>query len=389
MRAHRVAVRCAVLSCVALLASCGGGYGGGGGTSRASVSISVNPPTITLGQSATLTWSSNAGACTASGEWTGTKPAVGSETVTPTRTGMLTYSLVCTGGGYNDSDTLSTTLTVNPAAAFTPTLLVAQFAGSSAPTTDPSLVAPSGIAASPDGAVWVMTGNASQGPAGIVVDAKDAFVITSADLPSDSDAMYTGLAIATEGGARLLYATDFRNARIDVFDTALSRHASSGFSDPKLPESFAPFGIQAIGSGPQGAARLYVTYSQRSSADDLAAMKGAGLGLVNVFDTRGRLLQRLEGGALNAPWGIALAPQDFGALAGAVLIGSSGDGTISAYDAASGAFIGAVSDSRGRPIAIRGLWGLASDERTVFFAANTDDGDGVYGRIDRDGGTTQ
>jgi hypothetical protein len=390
MRAHRAAVASIALSCGGLLAGCGGSYGGGDGTSAATVSISVNPTTITLGQSATLTWSSNAGSCTASGAWTGAKPSSGSETVTPTSTGALSYSLLCAGGGYGESQTLSATLTVNPATGFTPTLIVAQFAGSAAPTTDPDLVAPSGVALSRDGAVWVMTGSVAASPAAIVVDSSDGFVVTSSNLPGAAGSRYTGLTVATEGGIRLLFATDFGNARVDVFDEAFALQTRPGFSDPRLPTGFAPFGIQAIDGGPDGA-RLYVTYARRSPAADPTAVKGAGLGLVNVFDTRGRLLQRLERGALDAPWSVALAPEEFGALGGAVLIANSGNGTISAFDAANGAFLGTVNDARDRPLRIPGLWGLASDARTVFFAASTDDVDGVYGRIDPDSGagTTQ
>lgn len=99
-----------------LLLSCGGGsYGGGGSNPPASLTISVSPSTITLGQSATITWNSNA-PCTASGAWSGSKAASGSETVTPAQTGTLTYTLVCRGGGYGESDRESATLTVNPAA---------------------------------------------------------------------------------------------------------------------------------------------------------------------------------------------------------------------------------------------------------------------------------
>jgi hypothetical protein len=99
------------------LASCGGGYGGGGGMNPpASINMSVSPTTITLGQSATLTWNSNGNTCTASGAWTGTKAGSGNETVTPAATGTLTYSLRCRGGGYGESNMGSATLTVNPAA---------------------------------------------------------------------------------------------------------------------------------------------------------------------------------------------------------------------------------------------------------------------------------
>lgn len=98
-----------------LLTSCGGGSYGGGSNPPASLTISVSPDTITLGESATVTWTSNA-PCTASGAWSGTKTANGSETVTPTETGTFTYSLVCRGDGYGSSETESDTLTVTPAA---------------------------------------------------------------------------------------------------------------------------------------------------------------------------------------------------------------------------------------------------------------------------------
>ncbi len=107
-----------VLSFLAgLLAGCGGGYGGGGGGMGppASLNISVAPSSITLGQSATITWNTNGNTCTASGDWTGNKSASGSETVTPATAGTFTYSLRCRGGGYGESNTGSATLTVNAA----------------------------------------------------------------------------------------------------------------------------------------------------------------------------------------------------------------------------------------------------------------------------------
>ncbi len=110
-------IRTVLILVTGILAGCGGSsYGGdGGGRPPASLSISVSPETITLGQSATLTWSSNAPDCTASGAWSGSRAGDGSETVTPTATGTLTYSLRCSGGRYGESDQGSATLTVNPA----------------------------------------------------------------------------------------------------------------------------------------------------------------------------------------------------------------------------------------------------------------------------------
>jgi hypothetical protein len=116
-------VRTVLILITGILAGCGGSsYGGdGGGRPPASLSISVSPETITLGESATLTWNSNAPNCTANGAWSGSKPGAGTESVTPTSTGTLTYSLICSGGRYGESDQGSATLTVNPvgqAAAF-------------------------------------------------------------------------------------------------------------------------------------------------------------------------------------------------------------------------------------------------------------------------------
>ena len=101
------------------LASCGGSsYGGGdgGGDPPATLNISVDPDTITLGDSATITWNSNAPSCQASGDWDGEKSGDGTETVTPATAGEFTYSMVCSGGGYRDSQRGSVTLTVNPTA---------------------------------------------------------------------------------------------------------------------------------------------------------------------------------------------------------------------------------------------------------------------------------
>jgi len=100
--------------CAGILMSCGGSYGSGGSLPAATLTISVSPAAITLGQSATVAWTSNA-PCMASGAWSGTKAASGSEMVTPAATGIFTYTLICSGGGYRESQSRSATLTVNPA----------------------------------------------------------------------------------------------------------------------------------------------------------------------------------------------------------------------------------------------------------------------------------
>jgi uncharacterized protein (TIGR03118 family) len=198
--------------------------------------------------------------------------------------------------------------------------------------------------------------------------------------------IYKGLAIASQGGANFLYATDFHNGVVDMFDSTFTRVASAtAFKDASLPAGYAPFGIQAIGN------QIYVSYAKQDAQaeDDVA---GAGLGAVNVFDTSGALVKRLipVGGKLDAPWGMVLAPANFGPFSNALLVGNFGDGKINAFDPSTGAFLGTLSKADGSPIAIDGLWGIAfgnginaQPTNTLFFAAGpVDETHGVYGRID-------
>ena len=167
---------------------------------------------------------------------------------------------------------------------------------------------------------------------------------------SPSGAIYKGLAIA---GATL-YAADFHNGKIDVFDGNFTQiFPAGGFTDPNLPSGFAPFNIQNIGG------KLYVTYAKQdaSGEDDVA---GAGNGFVDVFDANGNLQQRLiSNGPLNSPWGLALAPGGFGEYSNALLVGNFGDGTINAFDPLLGTALGVLEDINGDPLINRGLWGLA------------------------------
>ena len=181
---------------------------------------------------------------------------------------------------------------------------------------------------------------------------------TNAHLEVDnaaSGAVYKGLALGTAGSNNFLYAANFNSGRIDVFNGSFAPTTLSGsFTDPTLPAGYAPFDIQNIGG------KLYVTYAKQDAAkhDDVA---GAGNGYVDVFDTSGNLLERLDSnGDLNSPWGMALAPSTFGAFSGDLLVGNFGDGTINVYDpTVVGDFLGTLKDSNGNPITIQGLWGLA------------------------------
>ncbi|MFL6673229.1 MAG: TIGR03118 family protein [Massilia sp.] len=201
-----------------------------------------------------------------------------------------------------------------------------------------------------------------------------------------SDSIYKGLALSASGTRPLLYATDFHNNRVDVFDTNFDRVTLPGtpFRDPHLPKGFAPFGIQAINGD------LYVTYAmQDEEAED--DVPGPGLGFVSVFAPNGEFQRRLiSRGQLNAPWGLAFAPESFGRFGSALLVGNFGDGRINAYDIDSGAFVGQLRGADHKPIQIDGLWGIQfgnglqnQPTNTLFFASGPDDEThGLYGRLD-------
>jgi len=203
--------------------------------------------------------------------------------------------------------------------------------------------------------------------------------VTRVDL-SFSGAAFKGLAIAGDH----IYATDFAGGKVDVFDGNYSPVTLPGsFQDPNLPAGFAPFGIQNIGG------TIVVTFAKQGSGGDEQA--GAGLGIVDVFDTNGFLVRRLiSGGVLNAPWGLALAPATFGDLAGLILVGNFGDGLINGFDPTTGAFVGSLSDSLGKPLVIDGLWGLAfgnggtgfSSNKLYFTAGPNGEADGLFGSLE-------
>jgi uncharacterized protein (TIGR03118 family) len=202
---------------------------------------------------------------------------------------------------------------------------------------------------------------------------------------SGMQAIYKGLALAANGTGHFLYATDFHNGKIDVFDTTFQLVELAGdFIEPSVPLGFAPFGIQNINGD------LYVTYAKQD-ADKEDDVHGKGLGFVSVFDSNGHFLRRFASrGALNAPWGLTLAPASFGKFAGRLLIGNFGDGTIGAYDLATGEMRGRLRQADGKPLTIDGLWGLSfgsgvlnqSVDALFFTAGPQDEAHGLYGRID-------
>jgi len=202
---------------------------------------------------------------------------------------------------------------------------------------------------------------------------------TEPDPLKQTGAVYKGLAIATDANGRtLLYATNFRSGKVEVYDTKfqlVTTLPAGAFTDPHLPKGYAPFNVQELGG------KIYVTYAKQNAAkhDDVA---GQGHGFVDVFNLDGtpgladgkvRLITR---GQLDSPWGLAIAPASFGELAGALLVGNFGNGRIHAYDAKTGHFLGTLKDPDGEPIQIDGLWALkvgnggnGGDANKVYFTA--------------------
>jgi len=201
-------------------------------------------------------------------------------------------------------------------------------------------------------------------------------------VPGSSANVYKGVAFGTIGGSSYLYAANFRTGAIDVEKGSAAAPSLTGtFADPNLPSGYAPFNVQNLGG------TLYVTYAQQDAAkhDEVA---GAGLGLVDSYDLQGHLLGRVAtAGTLNAPWGLAIAPGSFGAMAGALLVGNFGDGRINAYDPATHAFLGQVQDAGGGLLDIDGLWAISpgnggngGSASLLYFTAGPDDeSHGIFG----------
>jgi len=192
---------------------------------------------------------------------------------------------------------------------------------------------------------------------------------------SGSGAVYTGLAITSKASGNYLYAADAANNKVDVYDGTFSLVTS--FTDPKLPAGFTPFGIQDING------QVYVAFANSS---------GLPGGFIDVFSEAGVLLKHLVHGLpLNQPWGIALAPANFGALSYALLVSNNTNtGTINGFNATTGKFIGTITNSKGKPIVIDQLWGIefgggspanGSTNELFFTAGPSKNANGIFGAI--------
>jgi uncharacterized protein (TIGR03118 family) len=224
---------------------------------------------------------------------------------------------------------------------------------------------------------------ASEG--GTIAGWRPALMTSAEQVFSHADAIYKGLAISAANDK--LFATNFHAGTIDVFGPS---GFVNSFADPMAPAGYAPFNIQKIGG------KFFVTFAKQD-ADKEDDVKGTGFGFVDTFDpvagTFTRLITGSDAGgtvtALNAPWGLALAPGSFGAFAGALLVGNFGDGVINAFDPSTGALLGLLADLSNSPLVNLGLWGLTfgnggngGDPNALYFTAGGANEDtGVFGRI--------
>jgi uncharacterized protein (TIGR03118 family) len=259
----------------------------------------------------------------------------------------------------------------------------------------------SGVAANPGDGFVVSAGGRSAparllyaGTSGVIagwspeVDVGNAVIAYAADDAAEYTAL--GIVISSTPSERRLYAADFRNAKVDVFDSAFKKQPRAAtryaFTDPSLPSGYAPFGIAVIDEV------VYIAYAQRLASNP-DPVSGPGLGLVAVFTLSGEFISRLvtTEGVLDAPWSIVRSPAERTApFPRALLVGNTGDGRINAFDAATGALLGSLTDATGTAIVVPKLHGLAFGNHhanqpgnAVFFTAGAHDGaNGWYGRID-------
>jgi uncharacterized protein (TIGR03118 family) len=218
---------------------------------------------------------------------------------------------------------------------------------------------PTGIVFVPSGSGFDVTENGKKGAALFLFDSLSGVISGWSSSVDEANAViayngssqgssYTGLAL--DPTSKLLFAADFANNQVQIFDNAFNLQGS--FTDTTLPAGFAPFNV-AIFNG-----EVYVAYAAGGGAGARMPPKG-GSGYVDIFTESGTLVQQLiANGPLDGPWGMAMAPSTFGTFANALLVGNLDNGKINAFNPTTGAFLGALSGKGGKPIVIDGLWGL-------------------------------
>ncbi len=200
-------------------------------------------------------------------------------------------------------------------------------------------------------------------------------------------AVFKGVTAADTPYGWELFVTDFSQSRIDVFNSSYVPVQTAGaFVDPTMPAGYAPFDIKLLNG------LLYVTYA-KLSIDGQNDVKGLGNGYIDIYDLNGTFVKRLVSrGQLNSPWGLALAPSNYGNLSGDLLVGNFGDGHINVYNATTGAYVGTVAEG-GTVLQIDDLWSLtfgsgngAGATNQLFFAAGSSaESQGIFGELDYPG----
>jgi uncharacterized protein (TIGR03118 family) len=209
--------------------------------------------------------------------------------------------------------------------------------------------------------------------------------VDNSDKGSRHSAVYKGLTSGEIDGKKVLYVTNFRSGRVEVYDTNFSRvHlGEDAFDDDSIPRDFAPFNVQNIGGS------IFVTYAKQDGPRH-DPVGGDGFGFVDIFSTKGELQGRLEhGDFLNAPWGVVWTPRDFGEFSNTILVGNFRSGWIAAFNGFTKKFIGFVRNPDDSLVTIGGLWSLtfgnngnAGSSDTLFFTAGgADELHGLFGTL--------
>ena len=240
---------------------------------------------------------------------------------------------------------------------------------------------------------FVVHGGGKSAPANFIFDSEAGKITAwSQNVPPQTQArvmksvpgaVFKGLAIGTAGGKQRLYATDFHNDRVDVFNGSFGIvHHKGAFRDRKIPDGYAPFGIQNVNG------KIFVTYAKQDAMgeDDV---KGPHHGYVDIYSTSGKLLDRfVRRGALNSPWGIARAPKGWAGVGGDMLIGNFGNGWINVFNRKTGNQVGTVTSNGGSIRRIDGLWalefgnGMLGTPRTLLYTAGPgDESHGLLGAL--------
>jgi uncharacterized protein (TIGR03118 family) len=323
---------------------------------------------------------------------------------------------------------MNSTTPSTSSSAYQVTYLVSDVAQFSPSRMDPNLLNPWGIAQTSTGSFWIganhsslaldydtngtqvnapiiipaRDSNAGGAPSGAVVNNTSDFggakvifstedgiiaawssgtTATQVATSASPDGVYKGLAMASNSGANYLYATDFREGKIDVYDKNFMPVTGMTFSDPNIPAGYGPFGIANIGG------QLYITYALKKLPDMMDDSAGQGFGYVDIFNPDGSFVKRFASqGNLNSPWGIVKSNDGFGKFKNSIIIGNFGDGHINAFDQ-NGNLLGPLEDMNSNVITIGGLWGLAfnsiaGDPNFLYFTAGpNDENDGTFGYV--------